>query len=94
VRFVVRGALADAVLDYFGQTVNIAARLQAEATAGELVVPEDLANAAAGGGWLAGAVVTDRCARTLKGFDAPLAIARVRSQLALVAPPRGGRLAS
>ena len=37
---------ANGVLDYFGQTVNIAARLQGEAHSGELVVEESLADRA------------------------------------------------
>ena len=73
---------ANGVLDYFGQTVNIAARLQAEAASGDLVLTEELAEAALAGGWLANAVVTDRSAATLKGVDAPLPIARIRSQMA------------
>ena len=32
---------ANGVLDYFGQTVNIAARLQAQAASGELVIEAD-----------------------------------------------------
>jgi adenylate cyclase len=73
---------ANGVLDYFGQTVNIAARLQAEAASGDLVLTEELAEAAAAAGWLADAVVTDRSAATLKGVDAPLPIARIRSPVA------------
>lgn len=69
---------ANGVLDYFGQTVNVAARLQSEAAAGDLVLAEELANTAAAAGWLDGAVVTDRSTATLKGFDAPLPIARIR----------------
>jgi len=37
---------ANSVLDYFGQTCNISARLQAEAKSGELVVEESLADRA------------------------------------------------
>ncbi|HWE24310.1 MAG TPA: adenylate/guanylate cyclase domain-containing protein, partial [Myxococcales bacterium] len=77
---------ANGVLDYFGQTVNIAARLQGEARAGELVLAKDLTEAATAGGWLGDAVVTDRCAAMLKGFDAPVSIARIRSAIRAVPP--------
>jgi class 3 adenylate cyclase len=41
---------ANGILDYFGQTVNVAARLQAEARAGELVLTvEALARSRANG---------------------------------------------
>ena len=73
---------ANGVLDYFGQTVNIAARLQAEAASGDLVLTEELAETAAAGGWLADAVVTNRSTAALKGVDAPLPIARIRSPVA------------
>jgi adenylate cyclase len=66
------------VLDYFGQTVNIAARLQAQAGAGDLVVPEDLAEAAAAGGWLVGNCISERYAATLKGVEVPVRVVRVR----------------
>jgi len=70
---------ANGVLDYFGQTVNVAARLQAEAGPGELVVPDALAEAASAAGWLAGARVTARFDATLKGVGTPLRVARVRA---------------
>ena len=68
------------MLDYFGQTVNIAARLQSEAEAGDLVLPEELAEAAAAGGWLAGTRVTERYGATLKGVDRAILAVRVRRE--------------
>lgn len=67
---------ANGVLDYFGQTVNVAARLQAQAEAGDLVLPEDLAAAATF--CLTGARVDERYTATLKGVDGPLRLVRVR----------------
>jgi len=69
---------ANGVLDYFGQTVNVAARLQAQAGPGDLVLPEDLAEAAAAGGWLGDSLVAERYQATLKGVDGPIGVARVR----------------
>ena len=71
---------ANGVLDYFGQTVNIAARLQSEAEAGDLVLPEELAEAAAAGGSLAGTRVTERYGATLKGVDRAILAVRVRRE--------------
>ena len=69
---------ANGVLDYFGQTVNVAARLQAQAGPRDLVLPEDLAEAAAAGGWLGDSLVAERYQATLKGVDGPIGVARVR----------------
>lgn len=73
---------ANGVLDYFGQTVNIAARLQSQAEAGDLILPEQLAEAAGAGGWLAGTGVTERFAATLKGIAGPFNVVRVRVTVA------------
>src|SRR5262249_33139386 len=43
---------ANGILDYFGQTVNLAARLQGTAGPGELILVEALAHEAAEHGWL------------------------------------------
>jgi class 3 adenylate cyclase len=51
-------------LDYFGQTVNLAARVQSLADAGEICLTESLYSAAGVSDLLAG--------RTVVGFDAPL----------------------
>jgi adenylate cyclase len=69
---------ANGVLDYFGQTVNIAARLQSQAEAGDLILPEQLADSAAAAGWLADTRVTQRFTATVKGIDAMLRLVRGR----------------
>ena len=68
---------ANGVLDYFGQSVNMAARLQGKAGAGELVLTEELANEADQRQWLSGAKVVERFDTTLKGVDQSVRIARV-----------------
>lgn len=73
---------ANNLLDYFGQTVNVAARLQGLAASGELVVTETLAEAArARGGVIVGVEEV-----TLKGVIEPVRVARVRVVGALPAP--------
>jgi class 3 adenylate cyclase len=71
-------ATANKVLDYFGQTVNVAARLQNEAKAGQLVVAEAVANEAIAGGLLAGEQIAERYPARLKGVDAPMPVVRVQ----------------
>jgi len=71
---------ANGVLDYFGQTVNVAARLQAQAEAGDLVLPEELAEAVTASGSLDGTFVTERFTATLKGIDKPLRLVRARAR--------------
>ena len=68
---------ANGALDYFGQTVNVAARLQALAEAGELVVPAELASRAEAEGWLEGARCSARFSASLKGLDAPVEAVRL-----------------
>lgn len=68
---------ANGVLDYFGQTANIAARLQGEARSGELVVEASLADHAIEVGALDPTLVRERYAATLKGVDRPLQVARI-----------------
>ena len=69
---------ANRALDYFGQTVNIAARLQARAEASEVVTDVRLADLAENQPALEGLVVTERFEALLKGLPAPLACARLR----------------
>ena len=64
-------------LDYFGTTVNMAARLQGESRGGDIVLSEAVAEDAAVAALLQGL----DCARettALKGFDAPVAFRRIR----------------
>ena len=65
------------MLDYFGQTVNVAARLQGEAKAGELVMPAAIAEQAASRGLFDATRITQRYAASLKGVDGLLEVARV-----------------
>lgn len=68
---------ANGALDYFGQTVNIAARLQGQAESGEIVVPDSLASDGAAAGWLTGATVVETFVADLKGVSTPIPCARV-----------------
>jgi adenylate cyclase len=68
---------ANKVLDFFGQVVNVAARLQALAAAGEVVVPSGLADLALANGWLDGAFVRERFVTPIKGLDEHVDAARV-----------------
>lgn len=70
-------ATANKVLDYFGQTVNVAARLQGEAKAGELVMPAAIAEQAVSRGLFDATRITQRYAASLKGVDGALEVARV-----------------
>jgi class 3 adenylate cyclase len=65
-------------LDYFGQTVNLSARLQAEARSGELVVPEELCDRALAARAIPASFVRERYAARLKGVTNPLAVARIK----------------
>ncbi len=68
---------ANGVLDYFGQTVNIAARLQAQANSGELVIEQTLADAAVRAGRLPATAVRERYRASLKGVAEPIDVCRV-----------------
>jgi class 3 adenylate cyclase len=68
---------ANGALDYFGQTVNIAARLQACSQAGELVMADELAVEAEARGWLDGARIVQRFEAQLRGLGDPVRVARV-----------------
>lgn len=69
---------ANGILDYFGQTVNIAARLQGEARSGELVVEEALADRAIAARVIPEAFVTERYETRPKGVDRGIRLARIR----------------
>ena len=65
-------------LDYFGQTVNIAARVQSLAGADEIVVTDDVLSLPGAAELLAGLQV-DRSAVELKGIAGDVAVHRVRA---------------
>lgn len=68
-------------LDYFGQTVNIAARVQGLADADEIYLSEDVFASAGVDGALAGAD-TERQVASLRGVQGDLTVFRVRHALA------------
>lgn len=68
---------ANGILDYFGQTVNLAARLQGAAGAGEVVLIEAVADEAHQHGWLGRHAPGERFDAVLKGLEAPVRVARV-----------------
>jgi class 3 adenylate cyclase len=68
-------------LDYFGSTVNIAARLPGFSQGGELIITEDIYNDSEVQEFLAQAARSDSLScftGTLKGFDEPFTMWRVR----------------
>lgn len=68
---------AGQTLDFFGTTVNLAARLQSEARGGDIVVSPEIARQAVAAGQLRpGQIAWDRAA--LSGFSDTVAFARVR----------------
>jgi class 3 adenylate cyclase len=69
---------ANGVLDYFGQTVNVAARLQGAAGAGELVLSQSLCDAARKHDWLPKDSSLEAFAAELKGLSKPLEAVRIR----------------
>ncbi len=69
---------ANGVLDYFGQTVNVAARLQGAAEGGELVLAEELARMAFAEGLIPETAPRESFEATLKGLALPVAAVRVR----------------
>ena len=64
-------------LDYFGSTVNMAARLQGESEGGDVVLSQDIVRDGDASSTLADYDVTAEDAR-FKGFDAPVEFLRVR----------------
>ena len=64
-------------LDYFGQSVNIAARLQGKAGAGEIVLTEEASKKALQHGWLAGSTPSAVFSAELKGVAGSLSMVRV-----------------
>ena len=68
-------------LDYFGQTVNIAARVQALAGADEIVVTDDVLSLP-GAAELVSGLQIDRSAVALKGIAGDVAVHRLRAAAA------------
>jgi len=68
---------ANGILDYFGQTVNMAARLQGEARSGEIVLVEALGKEAVRAGAFPGDAVSEAEKVSLKGIDEHVSIVRV-----------------
>lgn len=73
---------ANGSLDFFGQTVNTAARIEGQAGAGELVVPTELLEALSLPEGPAGTALAERFEVTPKGLAAPLALTRLRLERA------------
>jgi class 3 adenylate cyclase len=76
-------------LDYFGATVNIAARLEHECRGGEVIVSEDVAKDIETGAAMAGRAQLEETA-TLRGVSAPIRFVRVEG-LRGVKPPVASR---
>jgi len=68
---------ANGVLDYFGQTVNIAARLQGASGPGEVVIDGQFADLAETEGWLCGFTISEHFEARLKGLPNPVRVARI-----------------
>ncbi|MES1177359.1 MAG: DUF5939 domain-containing protein [Myxococcales bacterium] len=68
---------ANGILDYFGQTVNIAARLQGASGPGEIVIDSAFADLAERAGWLGGFVISEHFEAQLKGLPNPVRVARI-----------------
>jgi class 3 adenylate cyclase len=70
-------------LDYFGATVNIAARLEHQCRGGEVIVSEAVAKDAETGAALADRMQLEETA-TLRGVSAPVRFVRVKTRLPVV----------
>jgi len=68
---------ANKILDYFGQTVNIANRLQCQSAGGQVILPATIVECAQEHGWLAGVGVVEHFQANLKGLSEPLAAVRL-----------------
>jgi class 3 adenylate cyclase len=68
---------ANGILDYFGQTVNVAARLQGASGPGEVVIDGQFADEAERSGWLANFSISERFEARLKGLPNPVRVARI-----------------
>ena len=75
---------AEGILDYFGTTVNLAARIQAESTGGDIVVSRAvLADPRAAAALEAAGGTREEFETTVKGLSAPVALTRLRPQACL-----------
>ena len=79
-------------LDYFGTTVNMAARLQAESTGGDIVLSRDFAGDPAVAPLIADLAAGQETAR-LKGFDTPVGFIRIDAAALAAHPSRLAALA-
>jgi len=68
---------ANGILDYFGQTVNVAARLQGASGPGEVVLDGRFADEAERAGWLANYSISEHFEARLKGLPHPVRVARI-----------------
>jgi len=68
---------ANGILDYFGQTVNIAARLQGASGPGEVVLDGPFADEAERAGWLANFSISEHFETRFKGLPHPVRVARI-----------------
>ncbi|MET0790271.1 MAG: DUF5939 domain-containing protein [Polyangiaceae bacterium] len=68
---------ANGILDYFGQTVNIAARLQSASGPGEVVIDSAFADLAESAGWLNDFAISEHFEAQFKGLPNPVRVARI-----------------
>jgi len=74
-------------LDYFGRTVNLAARLQGQSRGGDIVISRELAEDPAVAPLLTGRSANQEAA-TLRGFAAPIPFLRLGPALTPCQPTR------
>jgi len=74
---------ANGTLDYFGQTVNVASRLQHLAASGEIILPENLTSFVGDNGQRVSEVFEER----VKGVQSPIRVVRVRASGVGTQPP-------
>jgi adenylate cyclase len=72
---------ANHILDYFGQTVNIANRLQGASDGGQIVLPAEMAERLEASGGLKGVRQIGQFEAQLKGLDLPIAAVRLKADI-------------